>query len=106
MSHLVAHVDEVLGNCAVRRACDRAPHVPIAGAAAVSAFNEKVQVGLLFLGDLVVVRAMDIFSEYSSLRPAQPKNPQDVRDVFCAGWLGSFGLPKCFQMDEGGGAEA
>ena len=30
------------------------------------------------------------------------KNPQEVWDVFCAGWLGTFGPPKSIQMDEGG----
>ena len=94
MSHLVDQVGKVLETCDVCRACDKAPHVPIAGTTTASAVNEKVQVDLLFLDDLLVVHAMDIFSKYSLLRPAQSENPQEVWDVFCAGWLGTFGPPK------------
>ena len=61
---------------------------PIAGTTTASAFNEKVQVDLLSLDDLVVAHAMDVFSKYSLLHPAQPKNPQEV-----SGWLGAFGPP-------------
>ena len=46
MSHLVSQVGQVLETCDVCRAFDKAPHIPIAGAATVSAFNEKVQVDL------------------------------------------------------------
>ena len=45
---------------------------------------------------------MDVFSKYSLLHQVKSKNPQEVRDVFCAGWLGTFGPPKSIQMDEGG----
>ena len=48
MSHLANRADEVLENCDVCRAFDKAPRVPIAGTSAVSMFNEKVQVDLLF----------------------------------------------------------
>ena len=92
----------MLETCDVRRAFDKVPNIPIAGTATVSAFDEEVQVDLLSLDDLVVVGAMDVFSKYSLLHPAQSKNPQGVWDVFCAGWLGTFGPPKCIQMDEGG----
>ena len=102
MSHLVNQVDKVLETSDVCRAFDKAPHIPIAGTTAVSAFNEKVEVDLPFLDDLIVVHAMDVFSKYPLLHPAQFKNPQKVWDVFCAGWLGTFGAPKCIQMDEGG----
>ena len=93
MSHLVNHVDKALETCDVCRAFDKAPHIPIAGPTAVSAFNEKVHVDLLSLGDLVMARAMDVFSKYSLLRPAQSENPQEVWDAFCAGWLGALGPP-------------
>ena len=101
-SHSVNHVDDVLGNCDVCRAFAGAPHVPIAGTSAVSMCNEEVQVDLLFLGDVVVAHAMDVFSKYSLLHPVQSENPQEVRGVFCAGWLPTFGRPKCIRMDEGG----
>ena len=102
MSHLVAHVDSVLGNCEVCRAFDKAPHLPIAGTSSVSCFNERVQVDLLFLDDIIAAHAMDVFSKYSLLHRVKSKNPQEVWDVFCASWLGTFGPPKCLQMDEGG----
>ena len=70
MSHLVNQVDQVLETCDVCRAFDKAPHIPIAGTTTVSAFNEKVQVDLLFLGDLIVAHAMDVFPKYSLLHPA------------------------------------
>ena len=102
ISQLANHVDRVLETPAVCRAFDKAPQIQIAGTTTLSAFNEKVQVDLLFLGDLIVMHAIDVFSKYSLLRPAQSGNLQEVWDVFCAGWLGTFGHPKCIQMDESG----
>ena len=102
MPHLANYVDEVLENCEVRWAPDKAPHVPIAGTCAVSMFTQKAQVDLPFLGDLTALRAMDVFPKYSPLPPAPPKNPQEVRGDFCGGRLGTSGPPKCIQMDEGG----
>ena len=74
-SHLVHHVDEALEHCKIRRATNKAPHVPIAGTAARSIFHEKVQVGLLFLDDIIELRAMEIFPENSLLPPVHSKNP-------------------------------
>ena len=101
-SHLANYVDDVLGNCDVCTAFDKAPHVPIAGTSAVLMFNEKAQVDLLFLGDPIVAHAMHVISKNSLLRPVQSKNPQEVWGVFCGGRLCTFGPPKCIQMDEGG----
>ena len=72
-SHLVNHVDAAL---------DRAPHIPIAGNSRVSTSNEEIQVDLLFLDDLIVAHAMDVFPQYSSFHLVQTKNPQEVWDVF------------------------
>ena len=41
---LVNYVDGALDQCEIFRAFDKAPHIPIAGTYADSAFNEKVQV--------------------------------------------------------------
>ena len=46
-SHSANHVDAALETCDVCRAFDKAPH---AGTSAVSTFNEKVPVDLLFCG--------------------------------------------------------
>ena len=102
MPHLANYVDEVLENCEVRWAPDKAPHVPIAGTCAVSMFTQKAQVDLRFSSDLIALRAMDVSPKYSPLPPVPPKNPQEVRGDFCGGRLGTFGRPKCIQMDEGG----
>ena len=96
------HVDEVLDHCDVCRAYGKAPHAPIAGTSAVSTYNEKAQGGLLLLGDLIALHAAEMFPKYSLLPPVQSKNPQELRDVSCRGWLGTFGPPTCIKMDEGG----
>ena len=57
---------------------------------------------LLSAVEIIALRVIDIFSRYSSPLPVQTKNPQDVWDVFCGGWLGIFVLPKSTQTDEAG----
>ena len=81
-SYSVNFVDDVGENCDVRKAFEKAPYVPIAGATAVSMFNEKVQVGPQFSDDLIALHAMDICPTYSPLTPAQSKNPQKAWDAF------------------------
>ena len=91
--HLLQHVDEVLEYCDVRSAVDCAPHIPdgsIAGSlpsfnrraygwiATVSMFNEKLQVALLFLSDILALHVMDVFPENSILTPARSTNPHEV----------------------------
>ena len=100
----MTYVDAVLGNRDVCRAFDTAPHVPSAGAATVSAFNEEAQVDLLFLGCLVVAHALGFF-KYSPRRPVQSENPQELWDVCCARWSGVLGPPRCIQMDVGGASK-
>ena len=68
----------------------------------MSAFNEKLQIDLLFLDDLVALHVMDMFSKYSLLIPVRSKNPQEVWGAFCNSWLSVFGQPKGIQLDEGG----
>ena len=60
--HLLACADEVSEQLEVCGASYKALHVPTAGTSAISTFNEKSQVGLLFLGDIVALHAMDVFS--------------------------------------------
>ena len=87
MSHLVNQVGQVLETCDVCRAFDKAPHIPIAGATAVSAFNEKVQVDLLFVDDLVVVHAMDVFRSTPFVARRKPKIPMKSGAFFAlVGW--------------------
>ena len=99
---LLRHVDEVVSQCEVCRAFDKAPHIAFTGTSAVATFNEKLQVGLLFSDDLIVSDIMDVFSEFSIPTPVRPKNPLEVWDAFFACWVGFFGPPRAIQMDEGG----
>ena len=99
---LLRHVEEVVNQCDVCKAFDKAPHTPIAGTSAVAMFNEKLQVDLLFLDDLIALHIMAVFPKYSILTLVRSKNPLEVWDAFVACWIGIFGPPKAIQMDEGG----
>ena len=58
---LVNNVDEVPEQCEARRALDKAPHVPIAGAWTVSMFSNKLYVDILRLDDNIAVHVLDVF---------------------------------------------
>ena len=62
--HLPNYVDGELEHCEVCRPVYRAPHAPSAGTSTVFVRNGKLHVDLLFLVDLVVLRAMDVSSKY------------------------------------------
>ena len=62
--HLRTCVDEVSEQRDICRAVDMAPHVPIAGAAAVSTFYEKLQADLLFPDDLFASNAIVAFPSF------------------------------------------
>ena len=72
---MVNFADDVADHSDVCQAFGKAPHVPTAGAAAVSMFNGEVQVVLPFLADLIALHAMDVFPKYSLLLPVQSENP-------------------------------
>ena len=65
-------------------------------------FNEKLQAGLSFLGDVVALRVMDVYSKYSLRIPVHTKNPQEVWGAFRSSRIGVFGPPMSARMDEGG----
>ena len=65
-------------------------------------FNERARVDLLFLGDIIALHAMGMFSKYPLPLPEQSKSPQEVRDVFCGGCQGIFGWPGSIHSDEEG----
>ena len=65
------------GQRETRRACDKAPEIPTVDTSTASAFKGKLQVGLLFLGNAIALRAMDVYSEYPLLVPARPENFQE-----------------------------
>ena len=72
-SYLADYVDEVLKYCETCRALDTAPHETIAGASTASVFNEEAQVGLLFLGDIIALCAMDLFPNFHFFSQYSPR---------------------------------
>ena len=96
---LVHHVDEVVAQCDTCEAFDKAPHIPISGTSTVSMFNERLQMDLLFLDDIVALHIKDVFPKYSILTRVRPKNPQEVWDAFVSSWVGVFGPPKCLHLE-------
>ena len=77
-THLQNYMDEMSGHCEVCCAFDDAPHVPIAGTSTKSMLNWKVQAGPFLLGELAVLRAMDVYLESFSIAPTRSKSPQKV----------------------------
>ena len=67
-------------------------------------FNGCLRLDLLFLGDIIALRVMDVFSKYSILARARSKNPQEVWDAFLFSSVGFFGIPKSLHL--GGGDES
>ena len=58
--HFFQHHEEVLGRCEDGRALDRAPRVPIAGTATVSALTERLQIDTTFLEDITASHVVDV----------------------------------------------
>ena len=88
-------------HCEVRRASDRAPHGPTAGTPTVSTVYEKLQIDLLFLGDMVALRVMDVSSKFSFLTPVRSESLQKASGALSSLRIGIFRLPKSIRMDEG-----
>ena len=95
-------VGDVVSLCDASRAFEKAPHIPISGTSTAPMFNERLQIDLLFLGDIIALHIMDVFSKYSILTRVRPKNPQEVWDASLSGWVGVFGAPKRLHLDEWG----
>ena len=100
---LVNVVAEALAQREVCRAVDKAEQLPIAGTPVAPPFNRKLQVDLVFSGDVAAPRTIDAFSEPSLSTPVRPKKPQDVREVLWSSRIAIFGKPECFPTDKGGG---
>ena len=100
--HLRPRADEVLSQPEICQVFEEAPHIPAAGTSTVAMLNEILQADLLFLDNIIALRAMDGFLEHPLLVPVRTKNPEEVRDAFCSSWVGVFGPPMSIQMDEGG----
>ena len=101
-THLSASLDEVLAQCEVCQAVDKAPHAPAAGTSTAATFDEKLEADLLFPDDIIALHGTDVIPKYSLSIPARTQNPQEVRGAFCSPAIGVFGPPMSIQMDEGG----
>ena len=58
--------DDVVVNCDVCKASEKAPHAPAVGASTVAMFHEKLQVDLLFLGDVIACALWMSIPRFSS----------------------------------------
>ena len=90
-THLANYVDVALGHCEVRRAFDKAPHVPIAGTSKVSTLNGKLQEQILFLGEVIALRATDVRAKYPLLIPAHSGAPNKFGTPSVVNGWGSSG---------------
>ena len=97
---LAIYVDEVLGQCELCRAFDKARRVPIAGTPTVSMFNGKLRADLSFLDDVIALRAMGVFPEHPLLIPARSTNHREVRGGFRGLRIAISGRTECIQMGE------
>ena len=86
--------DEVLEHCEVCRSFNKAPHV--------SMRSGKLQVDLPYSGDLIALRAMDVYRKHSPLIPARSGNPQGARGASRSAWVGVFRQPMCVRGDQVG----
>ena len=72
---LLDSVDEMVGQCEARQALGEAPRLPAAGASTASSFNGKIQVGPLFLGDVIALHVLGAASMYSPRVRVHSKDP-------------------------------
>ena len=61
--HSATCAGEVFAQRGVCRASDKAPHAPIVRVSTVATFDERLQVDLLFVGDIIASHAMGVSSE-------------------------------------------
>ena len=92
-------VDFAADLCGVCAALEKAPNLPVAGTSLAPSFNAKVQADLLFLGNVIALHAMDLYSKYSLLPMVLPGHPLEVRYVSAASWILVFGELRTVQMD-------
>ena len=99
---LVDFAEEVAGQREARQASKKAPCAPAAGDSPASSLNEKFQVDLPFLGDVVALHAMDVSSKCAPPAPVCSKSPLEGRDALAGSRTSVFGRPPTIQMGAGG----
>ena len=60
-------MDDVVAQCDVCKAFEKAPHIPISGTSSASMLYERMRKKSLFLSDIIALRIMGVFSKYSML---------------------------------------
>ena len=98
-------VDKVAGQREVLKAFDKVLHLPVAGTSMVSASDQKVQLDLPFLGNIIELHAMDLRSKYPLLERISPKNNLGVRNAVAGYWIAVFGKHRGKQIVAGWGWE-
>ena len=58
--HLLTCADEVLAQCEVCQAFEKASHIPAAGTSTAAMFNANLPADLLLLGDVIALHVMDV----------------------------------------------
>ena len=96
---------EVLEQCEICRAFDKAPRIPIAGTSIFSAINEEVRADLLFLDDAAAARAMYVSRIDAFFLPIAPRIVGVHGARFAGRGLPFFGRPRRSQMGEGCGGK-
>ena len=76
--------------------------MPIAGMSAASTLNGNSKANLLFLSDLIGLRALDVFPKCPLVVPARSRDRRELWGAFCSVRIGAVGRPKRIQMDKGG----
>ena len=85
---LLAVMNEVVGQCEVRQAFDTAPHLPLAGTSSAPLFKKELQVDLLFLGNVIDLRAVP-----SPLARVCSQNPPVVWGRYAGPRISDSGRP-------------
>ena len=96
MPKVVGLVSDECDACA---AFDTAPHLPVAGASSVSAFNRKAQRDSSFSGNLITPHTMDLFSRK---RTPRLHHPLGAQDAIAASRTTVFDRPRCLRTESGG----
>ena len=92
--HLANYVDEVLQQRAVHRACDVAPHVPVAGTSTASTSKEDLEVDPSPLDDIIAFARNGCISKYSFWIPVRSENHLGFWDAFRNARIGVMRVDK------------
>ena len=95
-------IDSACEECTVCLKFARQPGIPVAGHRLTSAFNEHIEMDLLFHGEYAFLHIIDIHTHYNALKLIGSKKTEVVLEAFRNSWMLPFGIPKNVAMDAGG----